>query len=32
MKNFFEKDLNPFSNTKEEEDDEERRKKAQKIP
>ena len=28
MKNFFEKDLNPFSKTKEEEDDEERRKKA----
>ena len=32
MKNFFEKDLNPFSKTMEEEDDEERRKKAQKIP
>ena len=32
MKNFFEKDLNQFSKTKEEEDDEERRKKAQKIP
>jgi len=28
MKNFFEKDCNPFSKTKEEEEDEERRKKA----